>query len=76
MSAQEAAKAVTIVTQTRVQSGKDEAFSAWQRRMSAAVAKEPGFVKETVIPPSPPAQVDWVILQRFVSADAATAWLP
>ena len=75
MSAQEAAKAVTIVTQTRVQSGKDEAFSAWQRRMSAAVAKEPGFVKETVIPPSPPAQVDWVILQRFVSADAATAWL-
>jgi antibiotic biosynthesis monooxygenase (ABM) superfamily enzyme len=75
MSAPEAAKAVTIVTQTRVQSGQDDAFAKWQRRMSAAVAKEPGFVKETVMPPSPPAQVDWVILQRFASSDAATAWL-
>jgi hypothetical protein len=25
--------------------------------------------------PSPPAQVDWVILQRFVSKEAAVAWL-
>ena len=75
MTAPDAAKAVTIVTQTRVQPGKDDAFVAWQRRMSAAVASQPGFVKETVMPPSPPAQVDWVILQRFASTDAATAWL-
>jgi antibiotic biosynthesis monooxygenase (ABM) superfamily enzyme len=27
------------------------------------------------MPPSPPGQVDWVILQRFASSDAATAWL-
>jgi uncharacterized protein len=27
------------------------------------------------MPPSPPAQVDWVILQRFSSSEAATAWL-
>ena len=66
MSAQDA-KAVTIVTQTRLQSGKDAAFAEWQQRMSAAVAAQAGFVKETVIPPSPPAQIDWVILQRFAS---------
>ena len=74
MSAQDA-KAVTIVTQTRIQSGKDAAFAEWQQRMSAAVAAQAGFVKETVIPPSPPAQIDWVILQRFASRGAAVTWL-
>ena len=74
MSAQDA-KAVTIVTQTRIQSGKDAAFAEWQQRMSAAVAAQTGFVKETVIPPSPPAQIDWVILQRFASRGAAVTWL-
>jgi antibiotic biosynthesis monooxygenase (ABM) superfamily enzyme len=75
MSAAEAAKPVTVVTQTRARAGEDAAFAEWQERISAAVAKQPGFVKETVIPPSPPAQVDWVILQRFASLDAASAWL-
>ena len=74
MSAQDA-KAVTIVTQTRIQSGKDAVFAEWQQRMSAAVAAQAGFVKETVIPPSPPAQIDWVILQRFASRGAAITWL-
>ena len=74
MSAQDA-KAVTIVTQTRIQSGKDAAFAEWQQRMSAAVAAQSGFVKETVIPPSPPSQIDWVILQRFASRGAAVTWL-
>ena len=27
------------------------------------------------MPPSPPAQLDWVILQRFASTEAAVAWL-
>jgi len=75
MTAPEAAKAVTIVTQTRVSPGKDDAFAKWQQRVGATVAKQAGFVKETVMPPSPPTQVDWVILQRFASSDAATAWL-
>jgi len=75
MTAPETARAVTIVTQTRVSPGKDDAFAKWQQRMGAAVAKQSGFVKETVMPPSPPTQVDWVILQRFASSDAATAWL-
>jgi hypothetical protein len=60
-------KAVTIVTQTRVEPGKDEEFAKWQQRVSEAVAAQAGFVKETVMPPSPPSQIDWVILQRFAS---------
>jgi uncharacterized protein len=61
------ASAVTVVTQTRVEPGSAEGFARWQQKISEAVAAQPGFIKETVMPPSPPAQVDWVILQRFAS---------
>jgi len=67
--------AVTIVTQTRVRTGQEGAFATWQDHISTIVAATPGFVKQTVIPPSPPAQIDWVILQRFTAAAAALAWL-
>lgn len=66
---------VTVVTQTRVREGMGEEFGRWQTTISAAVAEFPGFIEQSVMPPSPPAQVDWVILQRFASAEAASAWL-
>lgn len=66
---------VTIVTQTRVQPGSEEAFAAWQEETSLFIARLPGFLGQTVMRPSPPAQVDWVILQRFVSSAAAIGWL-
>jgi hypothetical protein len=69
------ASTVTIVTQTRVQPGQAEAFTRCQQDVSQSVAQCPGFLKQTVIPPSPPAQVDWVILQRFENTEAAVAWL-
>ncbi len=67
--------AVTIVTQTRVHVGREDEFSAWQKQISAAASEFDGFIEQTVIPPNPPAQIDWVILQRFVSLEAATSWL-
>jgi uncharacterized protein len=66
---------VTIVTQTCVRPESAEAFARWQDETSAVVARFPGFIKQTVMPPSPPAQVDWVILQRFANSEAAVAWL-
>jgi uncharacterized protein len=66
---------VTIVIQTRVRPESNDAFAAWQAEISAIIAARPGFVESTVMPPSPPTQVDWVIQQRFVSTQAATAWL-
>lgn len=66
---------VTIVTQTRVRAEQDDAFARWQAETSKIVAGFPGFVEQTVIPPSPPQQVDWVILQRFASEAQAVAWL-
>ena len=62
---------VTIVTQTRVRAGRDDEFSAWQKRISTVASESPGFIEQTVMPPNPPAQIDWVILQRFVSLEAA-----
>jgi antibiotic biosynthesis monooxygenase (ABM) superfamily enzyme len=70
-----AAGGATIVTQTRPLAGHEEAFTRWQDAMGAVIAKLDGFIDQEVIPPSPPAQIDWVILQRFASADAATGWL-
>jgi uncharacterized protein len=67
--------AVTIVTQTRVRPESMDAFARWQSETSDTVAQFPGFIKQTVMPPSPPAQADWVILQRFTSTATAVAWL-
>jgi antibiotic biosynthesis monooxygenase (ABM) superfamily enzyme len=66
---------VTIVTQTRVRPERAVDFARWQEDTSGIVAAFPGFIKQTVMPPSPPAQVDWVILQRFASTEAAVAWI-
>ena len=44
-----------------------DAFARWQDETSNAVAAFPGFIEQTVMPPNPPAQVDWVILQRFAT---------
>jgi uncharacterized protein len=66
---------VTVVVQTRVRESEDAAFGHWQSKISAAVAKQPGFIEQSVMPPNPPAQTDWVILQRFATADTAIAWL-
>lgn len=65
----------TIVTQTRPLAGHEEAFKRWQDEMGVVIAKWEGFIEQEVILPSPPAQIDWVILQRFASSDAAASWL-
>ena len=68
-------QAVTIVTQTRVLPGKDEEFAAWQQRVSETVAAFPGFIDHTVMPPAPPSQADWVIVQRFDSMQDSQRWM-
>ena len=69
------AASVTIVIQTRPRPGQDEAFSHWEARVTAIVAAQPGFIDQSVIPPNPPTQPDWLILLRFDAMTAATAWL-
>jgi len=66
---------VSIVTQTCVRPEKAEDFARWQGETSTFVSRFPGFLEQRLMPPKPPLQVDWVILQRFSSLEAARAWL-
>lgn len=68
-------QAVTIVTQTRPIAGQEDAFKSWQEEIGTEVSKWPGFIEQKVMPPSPPGQIDWVVLQRFSSLDGASGWL-
>jgi uncharacterized protein len=66
---------VSIVTQTCVRPERAEDFARWQGETSTFIANFPGFIEQRLMPPKPPLQVDWVILQRFTSLEVARAWL-
>jgi hypothetical protein len=69
------AKPVTVITQTRVLPERSADFAAWQQQLDDVVAKAPGFIDSKQIPPSPPSQLDWVIMQRFQTSQQAQSWL-
>jgi antibiotic biosynthesis monooxygenase (ABM) superfamily enzyme len=66
---------ISIVTQTTVRPERAEDFARWQGETSTAIATFPGFVEQRLMPPNPPLQVDWVILQRFDTMEDAQRWL-
>jgi len=66
---------VTVVIQVRVKPGRDDTFAAAQQRVRTSVRQAPGFVSHQILPPEPPSQKDWVIIERFESRDFARAWL-
>jgi antibiotic biosynthesis monooxygenase (ABM) superfamily enzyme len=71
----EGADSVSIVTQTCVRPECADVFARWQGETSRVISRFPGFIEQRLMPPQPPLQVDWVILQRFVSLQDATGWL-
>ncbi len=66
---------VTLVTQTRVLDEHAADFALWQQRVNDVVSGFAGFVAHEVIPPVPPVQPDWVIVQRFTSLEEVRVWL-
>jgi antibiotic biosynthesis monooxygenase (ABM) superfamily enzyme len=66
---------VSIVTQTTIRPERAEDFARWQGETSTIIARFPGFNEQRLMPPSPPIQVDWVILQRFDTLEDAKCWL-
>jgi antibiotic biosynthesis monooxygenase (ABM) superfamily enzyme len=71
----DAAVPASVVTHRRISDGSAEAYRDWQRDIGHAIGGHPGFVDRRVIEPSPPAQTDWIIIERFVDAKSARAWL-
>jgi antibiotic biosynthesis monooxygenase (ABM) superfamily enzyme len=66
---------VSVVTQTCVRPERADDFARWQGQTSDLIAGFSGFVEQRLLPPNPPLQVDWVILQRFNTLEDAKRWL-
>lgn len=74
-TAERSVRSVSIVTQTCVRPDCSEDFARWQSQTSSVIQSFPGFIEQRLLPPAPPLQVDWVILQRFASLPDAQRWL-
>jgi antibiotic biosynthesis monooxygenase (ABM) superfamily enzyme len=67
--------AVMIVTQTTVRPDSTATFEEWQTETNRIISGFPGFLQQTMLPPSPPAQDYWVMMQRFADSQSAIGWL-
>src|SRR6516225_3090254 len=66
---------VTLVTQTRVLPDRTQEFEQWQKLLNETIAVFDGFIDQASIRPSPPAQLDWVIIHRFRTEENARTWM-
>lgn len=66
---------IILVTQTRIQPGQEHIFEQAITQMSTALRNYQGYLSQEIHRPNPPTQLDWVLVQNFVSADAAKTWL-
>lgn len=71
----EAGMPVALVVQRRVAEDSYATYARWQARVVERLRARPGFLAHELIPPAPPEQMDWTIVQRFSGAEAAQAWL-
>ena len=65
----------TAVTAVQVRQGEEGAFAGWLTDLNKTISTFPGYVSAVVIPPVPPLQSDWVIVQRFQTIEQLRAWL-
>src|SRR5215203_1043325 len=65
----------TAVTAVQVRQGEEGAFTGWLTELNKTIATLPGYVSAVVIPPVPPLQSDWVMVQRFQTIEQLRAWL-
>lgn len=65
----------TVITNTCVRPEHEAEFAQWQADMGRIISVFPGYAGGEVIPPYPPTQPDWVIVQRFDSPEHLKGWL-
>ncbi len=65
----------TAVTAVQVRQGAEGAFASWLAQLNKTVATFPGYVSAVVVPPVPPVQSDWVMVQRFETLEQLRGWL-
>nr|WP_281383066.1 antibiotic biosynthesis monooxygenase [Microbulbifer rhizosphaerae] len=64
-----------MVIQTRIAEEGAGSYVEWQRRVGEVLQSRPGFLGQEVLAPSPPAQADWIVVQRFEDLDHARDWM-
>ena len=74
-SPDKAGQPVALVIQRRIADDGFAAFAHWNGEVGEVLKTWPGFLGQEVVPPQPPAHVDWVTILRFASPAAARAWL-
>jgi len=70
----ETPKVATAVSTVRVRRGEEGAFAVWLTELNETVASFSGYISAVVIPPVPPLQSDWVMVQRFQTIQQLGAW--
>jgi antibiotic biosynthesis monooxygenase (ABM) superfamily enzyme len=65
----------TAVTAVQIRQGEEGAFAGWLTDLNKTISTFPGYVSAVVIPPVPPLQSDWVMVQRFQTIEQLRAWL-
>lgn len=71
----EAPNVATAVTTAQVRQGEEGAFAIWLTEFNEVVSTFAGYVSAVVIPPVPPLQSDWVMVQRFQTIEQLRSWL-
>ena len=66
---------VDLVIVTRIREGGDQEYIAWQVRLGEELRSFNGFLGQQLISPTPPAQTDWIVVQKFSDVEAAKNWL-
>jgi uncharacterized protein len=65
----------TAVSTVQVRHGEEGAFTGWLADLNKTISTFPGYVSAVVIPPVPPLQSDWVMVQRFQTIGELRTWL-
>lgn len=66
---------VAVVTQHRVADASYAAYTRWLAQLTERLRSQPGFVAHEIIAPTPPVQLDWIMVARFANAQTARQWL-
>jgi len=71
----ETPEVATAVSTVRVRQDEEGAFAGRLTHLNETVATFPGYISAVVVPPVPPLQSDWVMVQRFQTLEQLGVWL-
>jgi hypothetical protein len=66
---------VALVVRRHVADEAYAEFTRWQAKVSEHLRSVPGLLRQELVPPAPPHQLDWLVIQRFETLAAARTWL-